>query len=153
MIIISTYILASYPSPLISRDFILAEMASLTQIEIMKKVRWKGLETSLYQNFKIPSRELSYGGGIRLHLPESKPSIFLKNSTTYALTAALTRSWSGFDSGWPGNFVWSDVSRLSYNFVPSPHYSLFVTSIFILVHTYTIESHLYICACMTKGTN
>jgi hypothetical protein len=28
----------------------------------------------------------------------------------------------------------------SHNFVPSPHYSLFVTSIFILVHTYTTES-------------
>jgi len=32
-------ILASYPGPLIPRDFILTEMASLTQIEIMKKVR------------------------------------------------------------------------------------------------------------------
>jgi hypothetical protein len=30
---------ASYPGPLTSRDFILTEMASLTQIEIMKKVR------------------------------------------------------------------------------------------------------------------
>jgi hypothetical protein len=30
--------------------------------------------------------------------------------------------------------------RLSHNFIPSPHYSLFVTSIFILVHTYTTES-------------
>ena len=34
--------------------------------------------------------------------------------------------------------MWSEVSRLSL--APSPHYSLFVTSIFILVHTYTIES-------------
>jgi len=33
--------------------------------------------------------------------------------------------------------VWSEVS---HNFSPSPHYSLFVTSIFILVHMYTIES-------------
>ena len=47
--------------------------------------------------------------------------------------------------------MWSEISRLSHNFIPydykqtnnfipSPHYSLFVTSIFILVHTYTTES-------------
>ena len=36
--------------------------------------------------------------------------------------------------------MWSEVSKLSLNFVPSPHYSLFVTSIFILVHMYTTES-------------
>lgn len=38
-------VLASYPGPFISRDFILTEMASLTQIEIVKKVRCKGLKT------------------------------------------------------------------------------------------------------------
>jgi len=32
------------------------------------------------------------------------------------------------------------LQALSHNFAPSPHYSLFVTSIFILVHTYTIKS-------------
>jgi hypothetical protein len=37
--------------------------------------------------------------------------------------------------------VWSEVSRLSHlNLIPSPHYSLSVTSIFNLVHTYTTES-------------
>jgi hypothetical protein len=32
------------------------------------------------------------------------------------------------------------MKKVSHNFIPSPHYSLFVTSIFILVHTYTTES-------------
>jgi hypothetical protein len=32
------------------------------------------------------------------------------------------------------------LQALSHNFSSLPHYSLFVTSIFILVHMYTIES-------------
>ena len=47
------------PRPLISRDFILTEMVSLIQIETMKKVRRKGLETLHHQKFKLPP-ELSF---------------------------------------------------------------------------------------------
>jgi len=52
--------------------------------------------------------------------------------------------------------VWSKVFRLSHNLIPLPHYSLFVTSIFILVHTYTREPDSrpmygsYFCACKAR---
>lgn len=42
------------PRPLISCDFILTEMTSLTQIEITKS-EVEGSETSLDQDFKLPS--------------------------------------------------------------------------------------------------
>jgi hypothetical protein len=47
-------------------------------------VRWKGLETSLHQKFKLPPESWALGG-ISLPLPESMPSFFLKNSTSWAL--------------------------------------------------------------------
>jgi len=45
-----------------------------------KKVGWKGLETSLHRNFKLPPRSSALGGGegIRLYLPKLMLSIVLK---------------------------------------------------------------------------
>jgi hypothetical protein len=71
-------------------------MVSLIQIGIMKKVRWKGLETSLHQKFKSPPESWAFGG-VLVYIYLSQCRDFFKNSTTFALTAALTRSWSGLN--------------------------------------------------------
>jgi hypothetical protein len=51
-------------------------MVSLIQIEIMKKSEVKGLGDITPPKTQITSRELSFLGGISLHLPESMPSFF-----------------------------------------------------------------------------
>ena len=94
-IIQTTYLLYGLvPRPLISRDFILTEMVCPIQIEIMKKVRWEGLETSLHQKFKLPPESWALGG-VLVYSYLSQCRVFLKNSTSFTLTAALTRTWSG----------------------------------------------------------
>jgi len=50
------------PRPLISCDFILTEMVSLIQIEIMKKSEVKGPGDITPPKIQITSRELSFWG-------------------------------------------------------------------------------------------
>jgi len=50
------------PRPLISRDFTLAEMVSLIQIEIVKKSEVKGPRDITPPKIQITSRELSFWG-------------------------------------------------------------------------------------------
>ena len=56
-----------------------------------------------------------------------------------------------FSLGWPMYFVWRDVSRLSHNFIPLKHYSLFVTSIFILMQLRAWCKATVSACCSTVG--
>ena len=70
------------PRPLISRDFILTEMVSLIQIEIMKKSEVKGPEDITPPKIKITSRELSFWG-VFVYIYLSQCRVFLKKIPAY----------------------------------------------------------------------
>jgi hypothetical protein len=63
-------------------------MVSLIQIEIMKKSEVKGPGDITPPKIQITSRELSFWG-VLVYIYLSQCRVFLKNSITFALTAAL----------------------------------------------------------------
>jgi hypothetical protein len=63
-------------------------MVSLMQIEIMKKSEVKGPGDITPPKIQITSRELSFWG-VLVYIYLSQCRVFLKNSITFALTAAL----------------------------------------------------------------